>query len=109
MADDQTKPSGREEFEARIAEMRIRTGKAERERQLMLAGVGLLVAGTVLAFVAYIVSTGQDDSRDVISSVILALGGLSLSVAGATLFLRYSIGRYLRFWLLRLIYEKRDD
>ena len=29
-----------------------------------------------------------------------------LTVVGAALFLRYSLGRYLRFWLLRLIYEE---
>ena len=32
--------------------------------------------------------------------------GLGLTVVGAALFLRYSLGRYLRFWLLRLIYEE---
>jgi hypothetical protein len=30
-------------------------------------------------------------------------------VIGMALFLRYSIGRFLRFWLLRLIYEQQDD
>ena len=33
--------------------------------------------------------------------------GLGLIVVGAVLFLRYSLARYLRFWLLRLIYEER--
>ncbi|WP_421118710.1 hypothetical protein ACE2AJ_15275 [Aquihabitans daechungensis] len=44
-----------------------------------------------------------------LSSIILAVFGLSLAVIGMALFLRYSMGRFLRFWLLRLIYEQQDD
>ena len=33
--------------------------------------------------------------------------GLGLIVVGAVLFLRYSLARFMRFWLLRLIYEER--
>jgi hypothetical protein len=32
--------------------------------------------------------------------------GLGCTIVGAALFLRYSLGRYLRFWLLRMIYEE---
>ncbi len=60
------------------------------------------------ASLAYIASGGQSDTRDVISSVILALVGVSVSIVGAALFLRYSLARFLRFWLLRLIYEQQD-
>jgi branched-chain amino acid transport system ATP-binding protein len=35
------------------------------------------------------------------------LVGLGLIIAGAALFVRYSMTRYLRFWLLRMIYEER--
>jgi hypothetical protein len=30
---------------------------------------------------------------------------LALAVAGAAVFLRYSLARFLRFWLLRQLYE----
>jgi hypothetical protein len=33
--------------------------------------------------------------------------GVGLIVAGAALFVRYSMTRYMRFWLLRVIYEER--
>jgi hypothetical protein len=32
--------------------------------------------------------------------------GLGVTIVGAALFLRYSLGRYLRFWLLRVVYEE---
>jgi hypothetical protein len=41
--------------------------------------------------------------------VILALVGVTVSILGAALFLRYSMARFLRFWLLRLIYEQQDQ
>lgn len=113
MADDTTAGSTaagrREQFEEDIAAVRIRTGKAEAEQRWTILGLVALIAGIVLTVVAYISSTGQSDTRDVISSVIMALIGVSVTVAGAAIFLRYSFARFLRFWLLRLIYEQQNQ
>jgi len=111
MSDDTTASTAagrRAQFEDEIAAVRIRTGKAEEEQRFTILGVVGLVAGVVLAIIAYFSSQGQSDTRDVISSVILALVGVSLTVAGGAIFLRYSLARFLRFWLLRLIYEQQD-
>jgi len=111
MSDDTTASTAagrREQFEEEIAAVRIRTGKAEAEQRWTILGLVGLVAGVVVALIAYISSTGQSDSRDVISSAILALVGVSLTIAGGALFLRYSLARFLRFWLLRVIYEQQD-
>ncbi len=64
-----------------------------------------MVAGVVLAFVAYQVSLGKDDSRDIDSLQILAIAMLALAVVGGAVFLRYSLARFLRFWLLRQLLE----
>jgi hypothetical protein len=109
MSDAAASAGRREQFEEDIAAVRIRTGKAEAEQRYTILGVAGLVAGAVVCLLAYFGSTGQSDTRDVISSVILALFGVTLSVAGAALFLRYSLARFLRFWLLRLIYEQQDE
>jgi len=106
---EQSAPAGRrDQFEEEIAAVRIRTSKAEAEQRFALLGLIALIAGAVICLVAYIASGGQSDTRDVISSVILALLGVSVSIIGAALFLRYSLARFLRFWLLRLIYEQQD-
>jgi hypothetical protein len=101
-------PSRREQFEEDIAAVRIRTGKAEAEQRWTVLGLVALIGGAAVCLVAFFLSGGQSDTRDVISSVILGLFGVSLSVLGAALFLRYSLARFLRFWLLRLIYEQQD-
>ena len=35
------------------------------------------------------------------------IAGVAVSVTGGFLFLRYSLARFLRFWLLRQSYEQR--
>ena len=35
--------------------------------------------------------------------------GLTLAVVGAALFIVMSLRRYFRFWLVRLIYEQREQ
>ena len=102
-------PERRQQFEADIAQVRVKTGGAAGEPRLIALGVVLMVAGAAVALIAFIASGSQSDTRDVLSSVILAVFGLTLSVAGLALFLRYSIGRFFRFWLLRLIYEQQGD
>jgi hypothetical protein len=113
MADDTTAGSAaagrREQFEEDIAAVRIRTGKAEAEQRWTIVGLAAIVAGIVIAILAYLGSTGQSDTRDVISSLILAVLGVTVTIAGAALFLRYSLARFLRFWLLRLIYEQQNQ
>ena len=112
MADDTTAGSAagrREQFEEDIAAVRIRTGKGEAEQRFMVLGIVGMVAGAVICLVAYFASRGLSDSRDIYTQIILALFGLSLVGAGAAVFLRYSFARFLRFWLLRLIYEQQAD
>lgn len=97
----------REQFEADIAKVRVRTGATSAEPRLIALGIVLMVAGVAVALVAFFASGGIADTRDVLSMLILSVGGLGIAVVGAAVFLRFSLGRFLRFWLLRLIYEQQ--
>ena len=103
----------RGQLETEIDQLRLRAGKAESERRLMTVGIVGLVAGVVLALVGFVVSLGTDATTEGLlnstSMLILAVFGLALAVGGGALFLRFSISRFLRLWLLRLIYEQRDQ
>jgi hypothetical protein len=103
-----------EQFKAEIAEMRLKTGRANAERLLQILGVVLMVAGVALALGAYRASLNvtatPNTNVDVLNSnsyTPLAIAGLAMSVVGGFLFLRYSLARFLRFWLLRQVYEQR--
>ena len=94
-----------ERFRAEAAALQVKTGGAGRDRALQIAGAVAMGAGIVVGLVAYQSSLSAADPRDVQSSQILAIAMLGLVVAGAAVFLRYSLGRFLRFWLLRQLYE----
>ena len=102
------------QFKAEIAEMKLKTGRSRAEDLLQVLGVILMIAGIAVAFGAYAASLnvkatpGTDvDLLNSGSYLPLAVAGLAMSVTGGFLFLRYSLARFLRFWLLRQAYEQR--
>lgn len=94
-----------ERFKAEAAELNLKAGNPGADSKLQTLGVILMIAGIVVAFLAYQISLGSDDSRDVTSQISLAVMGLTLTVTGAALFLRYALGKFLRLFLLRQLYE----
>jgi zinc transporter ZupT len=101
-------PQRVQEFKEAVAELRVEDPATRRERQLLGLGVLLMIAGVAVAFVAYILSGGESSELEQREQLILAVFGASLAVVGGALFLRYSLARFFRYWLLRLIYELRE-
>jgi uncharacterized membrane protein len=91
-------------LEQEATNLKVRNS-AKRDGILQAVGALVMVAGVIVAFVAYQLSLDKADDRDIESLTILAISMLGLSVAGAAVFLRYSLARFLRFWLLRQLYE----
>jgi hypothetical protein len=94
-----------EKFKSEAAELNLKAGNASNDTKLQALGALLMLAGIVVAFLAYASSGNLSDSRDVQTQTTLAVFGLTLSVAGGFMFLRYSLGKFLRLWLLRQMYE----
>ena len=97
-----------DEFEAEVAKLRVKGGSIERERQLTIVGMVLMVVGVGVAVLMVFLSSSASDSRDSLTYISGGILGLTLSVVGALMWLRYSLTHYLRYWLLRLIYEERS-
>ena len=104
-----------ERFRDELAELKTATRRPRTEQLLLGLSVLLMVAGVVIAFGAYFSShhssadaVGQANQRDMI---VLALAGIALAAVGGALYLRHSLARFLRFWMLRQLYEShaRDD
>jgi hypothetical protein len=97
-------------FTAEVAEMKLRGARADRERLLLAVGVVALVAGVGLAVFGGFQASGTLELGDQVA--YLATGtfiGLALVVAGTALFVRYSVARFMRFWLVRLVHEHRSE
>ncbi len=103
----QERPERVEQFKAEIADMAVPDPAVARDRLLLRLGAALLVIGPVLAVVAYFVSHGTTSPLQQRDAVVLAIIGLTLTVAGAGIFARYSMAQFLRFWMARLSWEQQ--
>ena len=98
------------EFTAEIESMKLKAGGAESEKRLLALGIVAVVVGVVLAVVGGIQVVNAETPMD--QQAFLATGaflGVTLVIAGAALFVRYSLARYLRFWMVRLVFESRAN
>jgi hypothetical protein len=95
-------------FRDAVADMPVQGGTMARERQLARLGMVLLIAGPVVGLVAYLLSSGTDDPLEQRDAIVVALLGVSVSVVGLALFLRYSLGGILRLWLARAVAEREQ-
>lgn len=99
----------RDDFEAQVARLRIKGSSIGREILFTTIGMALAVAGIVVSVIMVFLSSSASDSRDSLTYLSGGLLGLTLAVVGVVLWLRYSLTHYLRYWLLRLIYEERSQ
>jgi hypothetical protein len=100
-------PERVEQFKTEIAEMNLRDPSTTRDRQLVRLGIGLLVVGIAVGIYAYTLSHGTNDPLQQRDAIVVGLAAVSISIAGAALFIRYSIAQFLRFWIARLTYEQQ--
>lgn len=98
------------EFTNEVAELKLRGAKGDSERWLLLLGSILLIAGVALGVVGGVTASGSANTADQVAAIATGgLLGLVLVVAGAALFIRFSLGRLLRFWMVRLVHEHRSE
>ena len=100
-------PERVEQFKTEIAEMRLPDPASGRDRLLLRGGVVLMIIGVITSIVGYSMSHGTDNLLQQNDAQVLAVIGLTVTVVGAALFLRYSIAHVLRFWLARLSWEQQ--
>lgn len=96
------------EFKEEIAGMDLKTPADANERWFLLGGIVLMVLGFVVIFGGWYGASGEVIVANQIPYIISGgLLGVAFLIAGGALFVRYSLSRYLRFWLIRVIYEER--
>tara|TARA_B110000014_G_C19997742_1_gene516985 strand:- start:473 stop:799 length:327 start_codon:yes stop_codon:yes gene_type:complete len=101
------------EFKDELDKLKIKSGSSDREKLYQFFGGALMIAGIGLTFIAYFVAGSQDSGDLVIDDlehnehIVLAIAGIAVTIVGAAIFLRYSLTRFFRFWLLRQIYENK--
>ncbi len=95
------------EFEADIRRLGVKGGKAEPERRMAAVGVLATIVGLALVIVGLVGVRGSDSQLAQGDNMALMWLGLAIAIVGAVLWARYSFSRYLRYWLVRQIFEER--
>lgn len=85
---------------------RIRLKASGRDAALLRLGAVMMPLGIVIGIVGYSLSSNTDNALDQRDALIVALIGVSTSIVGVGLFLRYSLAEFLRFWMARLIHQQ---
>jgi len=99
-----------DQFRAEVADLDIKTPADAGERNYLVVGIVLMVIGLVLIFAGYWGASGTAVLAEQIPFVLSGgFLGVGVMIVGAAMFVRYSLSRYLRFWLIRTIYEERSQ
>lgn len=85
----------------------VRTDSSSRNVLFARVGATLLVVGAAVAVLGAILSQSTNNSLNQSSDISLGIAGVAVAILGGAVFLRYSFGQFMRFWLLRLSYENQ--
>jgi hypothetical protein len=97
-----------DECKAEIAELRVGVPSSGNERKLLVLGVALIAAGIALVLGGWYGASGEATIAEQFPYLISGgVFGLALVITGAALFARYSMTRFMRYWLIRMIYEQQ--
>ncbi len=96
-----------EQFEAEIRKLKVKGGRAERERVFVVLGVLAVIAGFIVAAVGINGVRSAGDQLEQGDSMSMTILGVGIAIVGAVIWARSSLTRYLRYWLVRDLYEER--
>lgn len=97
------------EFQTQVDELKLTGGRANPERTMVRLALGLFVVAVAIEIVAFSLSSGASDARDQNDYIILSMLGVVVALGAVALFVRASLTRYFRYWLIRLVYEDRAN
>jgi len=95
----------RAEFHQQVADHKLKADGSKSDRPVRIIGILLMIGGVIGAFVSYNASLAQSDTRDITSSLILAVACLGLTIIGAAMYVATAVTKVLRLWLLRQLVE----
>jgi uncharacterized membrane protein len=97
------------DFETEVTKLKVSGGGANAERTAERFGIGLIVTGFVIAVISWWSAYNAAHFEDIHRAAIFAAIGIGVALVGAIVWLRNSMTRYLRYWIIRLVYEQREQ
>jgi hypothetical protein len=118
MNDENTDASGTmsssrlSKFEAEVGKLKVTGGGANPERLGAQWGIGLTILGFVVVVISWwsaLDAKGDGAAVSALRAEIFGLIGVGLVLVGIVIWARNSLTRYLRYWIIRLVYEQREQ
>jgi hypothetical protein len=99
-----------QQFQTEVDQLKVSGGRANPERLGRILGAVLMAVGLILGIYAYFgLSHSTTDPLQQGDATVVGLLGVGFTVVGTGIFVVFSLTRYFRYWLVRLIYEQRDQ
>jgi hypothetical protein len=98
-----------EQFQQEVAKLKVSGGGANPERLGAQWGIGLTILGFVIAVIGWWSALDAGDALSALRSQTGAAIGIGLSIVGIVIWARNSMTRYLRYWIIRIVYEEREQ
>ena len=96
-------------FRSEVETLKVTGGVAKLERWGATLGLIGAVVGVVIAFIAYSNAQSAGDFATIHRNQIFAALGVAIALIGMLAWLRNSITRHLRWWMVRNIHEQRQQ
>jgi predicted phage tail protein len=100
------------QFEAEVGKLKVTGGGANPERLGAQWGVGLTILGFVVIVISWwsaLDAKGDGAAVSALRAEVFGMIGVGLVVVGIVIWARNSLTRYLRYWIIRLVYEQREQ
>lgn len=97
------------QFEDEVGKLKVTGGGANSERMGAMWGIGLTIVGFIVAVISWLSAMNANNTADIERSIIMGTIGVGLAIVGIAIWVRNSMTRYLRYWIVRLVYEQREQ
>lgn len=96
-----------EQFETEVSKLKLSGGKVSLERVSgKLSALGIII-GLAMNLLAWTSTRSSTSSLEIADYQALGKLGIAITIASTGIYILTSLRRYLRYWLLRLIFEQR--
>jgi hypothetical protein len=98
-----------QEFQSEVDKLKVTGGRANPERVWLILSIIGMLAGVVLSLMGWLQTHGTTSTLEQNDFSSMGVFGVSLTIAATGVFIVMSLRRYFRYWLVRLIFEQREQ